>query len=253
MTQAQYDKKWLEPAVSGLKGAANVALPFYRAHPYRGRLWITEVDMRVAVSMEAGFFYNRLPKTANSTLSAILYAELSGQEPHARSLQKVTKRPSRMTRAEVRALPDLYKVCLVRDPYTRTLSAYLDKIAGRKAQSRRPLRLMRDRFGTDSPSFEQFCLYLQDGGLYDDNHWAPQTHGLVLPIEAFDLVGRFESLNREIETITTRLFGAPRGTGLRRGPRSNANDATDRHYTGQAREIVRRLYAEDFEALGYRA
>ena len=251
MTQAQYDLPWLNGVNRALIGAANGLSPFYKAHPYRGGLWLSEVDMRVAISHEHRFLYNRLPKNANSTVTALLHAGIGGSGTVDASKHGFA-RPWKLSSTEVAALEGYYTFCIVRDPYARTLSAYLDKIVRKRRQAKRPQRWLKARFGTDVPSFEQFCIYLDAVGLMDDNHWAPQLDGLVLRPEEFDHIGRFERLGDEIATITTRIFGAPVTAVKRRGPPSTgAAEAREAHYTETATGIVKRLYAKDFEAFGY--
>ncbi|MDF0601318.1 sulfotransferase family protein [Psychromarinibacter sp. C21-152] len=254
MTFAQYDNRLVDALSRSVNHAVNRLSPFYRANPYRGPLWITEVDMRVAVSLSHGFLFNRLPKNANSTVTAMLhdYAFGGQGDAMARTAKHAFGRPVFLGRRGVAALADCFKFCIVRDPYSRTLSAYLDKIVGRQRQSRRPLRLLRDKHGTDAPTFEQFCLYLAEGGLYDDNHWAPQVAGLVLPPERFDHIGRFERLDEELDLIARRIFGRGYASERRYGPAStDAAAQLEAHYTPRAREIVQTLFRPDFETFGY--
>jgi len=209
--------------------------------------------MRVAVSPQHRFLYNRLPKNANSTITRSLVdgaAALSGT-PADGPAKRHFQRPSRMSGAEVAALGDYFKFVFVRDPYSRTLSAYLDKIVNRRKQSRSVLK-WAEKHGIDAPSFADFCAYLDDGGLYDDNHWAPQTAGLVLPLAAFDFIGRFETLDRDLKTVHDQLFPRGLATTPRDGPAATGSDTLiDTHYTPVAKTLIRRLFNADFEALGY--
>ncbi|MAQ85939.1 MAG: hypothetical protein CMH12_22555 [Maritimibacter sp.] len=251
MTLAQYDIGLLNGVDRAVKGAVNVACPFYRRYPYRGGLWISEVDMRVAIDPARRFLYNRLPKNANSTVTSVLRNAVGGSASQKAAKHAFT-RPSRLSRAQVDALDSYFKFVIVRDPYTRTLSAYLDKIVNRRRQAKRPLRLVGKRYGTDTPSFEQFCEYLAWTGLYDDNHWAPQVDGLVLPFAQFDHVGRFEQLGTELNFVSERLFGVAYDDPRQYGPASTrAAELVDRHYTPKARSIVAKLYRKDFETFGY--
>ena len=249
MTRAQFDNAAIDLIARNIAPAANRVLPFYRRHPYTGRLWWSEVDLRGAVSLEGRFFYNRLPKNANSSVTAALAGALglSGTAKHA------FRRPSRLTARQVEALDrDFMTFVVVRDPYDRTLSAFLEKVVPGKRQARRPMRWFRER-GIAAPSFEDFCDYLAQGGLYDDNHWAPQTHGLLLPFAAFHKVVRMERLAAEFADLSRHLFG--REVALpRRGPTTpEARETRARHLTPKSLAVLTDLYAEDLRVLGYPA
>jgi hypothetical protein len=249
MTRAQFDNAAIDLAARGVAPVANLVLPFYRRHPYTGQLWWSEVDLRGAISIEGRFFYNRLPKNANSSITAALAGAMSLKGPSKRAFL----RPSRLAASTVAALDrDFVKFVFVRDPYDRTLSAFLEKVLTGKSPAKRPLRWFREH-GITAPSFEDFCAYLADGGLYDDNHWAPQTHGLLIPFGAFDVVGRMERLGPDFAALSQRLFGHEVALP-RRGPTTpESREDRARHMTPRAVEMLTRLYAEDLSVMGYPA
>lgn len=246
MRRAPYD-----PVLSRL---ARLALPFYRRFPYDGPVPITRLDPRGAAIPTSGVFYSRIPKAANSTISRIL-ADQSGysrrfvtsKNPKDRFL-----RPSHLNRAEVAALEkDWFKFTFVRNPFTRTLSAYLDKIAGRKPQS----EPFYDWFRPATPreqTFTDFCDFLAAGGLWGDMHWAPQAGILLLPQEVFDFIGRFERLEDDLSEMVRRGFGPEAKLDMRQsGPTTGASSKREAHFTETARATIAALYAEDFRRFGY--
>ncbi|SFQ99823.1 Sulfotransferase family protein [Poseidonocella sedimentorum] len=236
-----------------LKRAAPHLCPYYRRWPYTGEIWLTEVDLRGAWSRELNFFYARLPKVANST---ILGSLVDGAR--ARGIGKDLKpkqffaRPSAARAADVeRIAKEAFKFAFVRDPFARTLSAYLDKVVKTRAAARRARRWFA-RNGIAAPDFAAFCRYLDDGGLHDDPHWAPQTQVLPMPLDALDFLGRMERLDEDIAVVHNRIFGESPASLQRRGPKpTGSSNRLAEHYTEDALAIVRRLYAADFEKLGY--
>ena len=239
----------LQAALDGaLKAAAPHLLPFYRRYPYRGPLWLTEVDTRGAISARDRFFFNRVPKAANSTTIAALArasAERAGET--VKSAKWYFQRPLHASRHTVARIgPEFFKLTFVRNPYSRTLSAYLDKIVRRAPMS----RAFQAWNGGAEPSFAAFCRWLDAGGLHHDIHWAPQTAILLLPVGDFDLIGRFETLEPDLTRAFQRIFGAP--PDLRReGPRTDAEGGLAAQYDAASQAIVARLYAADFAAFGY--
>jgi hypothetical protein len=222
--------------------------PFYRVYPHRSALALTICDVRGAIDRERRFFFNRIPKSANSTVS-IQLAELKlGRTATEREAKRAFARPSELTAAEVAAFERFFKFTVVRNPYSRALSAYLDKIvSGRKLAY-----LRRAPGAAPLPSFADFCTYLDRGGLHENAHWAPQTSLMLIPIDRFDFMGRVETLSEDLKRILERV--APRGAVAgsdvaSRRPRASASLAA--HYDDRCAEIVRRLYRSDFEAFGY--
>lgn len=231
---------------------AHRVLPFYRAYPYDGPLGWSKVDPRGAYSPVDGFFFNRVPKSANSTVTAALARHSSYRQPLARKAQpkEAFLRPAFMSaRAVARLERDVFTFTFVRNPYRRTLSAFSEKVLRRKPQSR-PFYAW---FGADrEPGFLDFCRYLEAGGLYDDIHWAPQADILLLPVEMFDFIGRVERIGEDLPFVLRRIFGDGVEVEMKQaGPRSGAGDRAAEHYCDAAQQIVQRLYRADFNAFGY--
>jgi hypothetical protein len=215
---------------------------------------VTQIDPRGVAIPAEGIFYNRVPKAANSTIVRFLADRSTYVRPFHRVAAAKSRflRPSWMSPAMVARMDaEWFTFTLVRHPMTRALSAYLDKIAGRKGQSR-PFYAW---FGQDRPpSFTDFCRYLDAGGLWHDMHWAPQTGILLLPLERFDMIGRFERLEADLAEVARRGFGSDTvATPPRRaGPRPTGADAARAaHLTDEARAILTRLYADDLTAFSY--
>lgn len=235
------------------KGIAAAILPFYRRFPYEGPLGLFKVDPRGAYSPLDGFFFNRIPKAANSTVMAVLAGRARYRKPFAGTgAKQAFLRPSRLTPRQVTDLAErAFKFTVVRDPYRRALSAFADKIVGRKSQS----APFYDWLGGDdgrAPDFGDFARFLADGGAQVDSHWAPQTQLLLLPVAKFDFIGRVESLDADLTQVMQRIFGDEGPVAVpRRGPASSSRSLSATAFTPEVTAILDRVYAEDFEVLGY--
>ncbi len=232
------------------RGLAALALPFYRRYPYSGPMGLFSVDLRGAYSPEDGFFFNRIPKAANSTIMATLAQRSEFRRTGARARSKSRfLRPSRMSSGQVDGLDGCLCFTFVRDPYGRALSAYSDKVLRKRKQARAFYRWL----GPERPAeFIEFLRYLADGGVHDDPHWAPQTDLMLLPLADFDLIGRLESLEADLGRIVARLFGPDQPLAIRRaGPRTDSNRRLAAAYTPEGLALVNRIYAADFAAFGY--
>lgn len=217
--------------------------PFYERYPFLGEAALKTVDRRGMCAPEYRFFFNRIPKSANSTVATFL-AERCGivpvaKDPEGSWAKEAFKRPSQLSRQEVDALANCLRFTFVRNPYSRVLSAYLDKVTtGEKAQN--------------LSSFTEFCRFLDSGGLHLNAHWAPQSSLFLMPFHEFNFVGKMESLQSDMIELANLLGFPPPNENHRAGPRpTNASKLFDDHYTEEARKIVTRLYRSDFELLGY--
>jgi hypothetical protein len=182
--------------------------PFYRTYRLGTSVDLVSVDQRGAFSSQHRFFYNRVPKVANSTIVHYLVERLGEARSKSSSYKKVMKTPSAMSRDEVAQLQGCFKFVFFRDPRTRVLSAYMDKVVRRGYLSnggKIPNSPFRER--SDPPCFDEFLDYLEQGGLYDNAHWAPQAALLLLPLEEFDFIGRFEYLKEDLDHVLCKVFG----------------------------------------------
>lgn len=161
------------------------------------------------------------------------------------------------------------KYAMVRDPYTRVLSAYLNKIDSRlRAEfpsgdkfskvvkiidAFRNKKLDVKRF--PSVSFEVFLIWLSQARkeVTADGHWEPQHKLLRIPDIHYDFIGKFENIKHDSDHILN-LMGCdakfPTQGQIKFKP-TNATNKLAEHYTPGAYELVRKLYAKDFEAFDY--
>lgn len=172
--------------------------------------------------------------------------------------------------AELLSRPDIKKYTMVRDPYSRVLSAYLNKV-----EQRLPVKpegegdhfdqivrdieaYRRDALGNSAYpdiTFEVFLLWLRDSGSWfaKDEHWAPQTVLLRQPEVKFDIIGRFEQLEKDSRKILDAMGcdqQFPSQEEVKFAPTA-ASDKISTYFTAEATGLVDALYTKDFNAFGY--
>ena len=219
--------------------------PLMRRYPLsmRRQLW-----NRIFCSVEHRFIYFRIPKCANSTVSRTLaaqfgtYAEPSADDRgvHAKKMGK------NFWRARVYAEEDLaryYTFTIVRNPFARALSAYLDKIVQRIPYAFRDLKLE-----SQSISFQDFLGRLAEGHLHSNVHWMPQSSVIPVDWRKVDHIGRVESLDVDLQLVTQKIFGRKCVVVSRQAGTTAAKEKLQTYYGPEEIKLVRHLYAGDFKA-----
>ena len=87
--------------------------PFYRRYPFRSPASIRSADDRGMVDMELGFFCNRVPKAANSTVVTNLARLKFGRDVDSPDAKKMFATPARLSRAQVERFASLFKFTVV--------------------------------------------------------------------------------------------------------------------------------------------
>lgn len=150
---------------------------------------------------------------------------------------------------------------VVRNPFTRVFSAWADKIvAGTHIHTRKllfdkdfyekPVLTVKDA----SKSFEDFVLWLHHGAehLRADRHWMPQFFLLRPDLLRYDFVGKLEQREELVQRLSALVGGGCPGPlqGKRIFNKTRLSYHPD-FFTEQARDMISRLYADDFRAFGY--
>lgn len=254
---------------------------------YFGTFW--HLDWAVHIDPAGRFVYFDNPKVATGTIKRSLHAQadpymdLDQVSEHARYLSPL-KRPANFSPDELEALlwgPDVLRVGFVREPLSRALSAYRDKIANIEAMAllgmllETPPTTKRDQtlhrpaanrkasrqavlsaLGRDPDDWQQdisFVDFLRaldvSNGREANMHWRPQH--LNLPVEKveFDFIGRFERLNEDLGQLLAKF-----GEGVVEEQRSYSTGAAKSAADIDDPEIialVRRIYAKDYDLFGY--
>lgn len=233
-----------------LRNRQRASSPFWRR--YSVPCPIVFVDLRFGINHERKYVYIRMPKAANSSVAASLYASHTGQVvSNWDEVDSVKGRflspPSALSAAEVSALDGYRVFTVVRDPVRRVLSAYHNKIAGKRVQLAVVTKALKRPRNADV-SLEEFVSYLEQGGLMADPHWMPQRmfipHGFPMP----SIIGKVESLDQDLPRILELFYpGQVRLADFR----PHATKANTAPLDDGLRARLMRLYAIDYLTFGY--
>lgn len=205
---------------------------------------------RLAIFPELGVIYNRVKKNANSTTVVALSALENGVLSDSRSAKKNTVRWHQL-KTQCMDLNQFKRLLIIRDPYSRTLSAFREKF-------RQDIYKQRWREFELSPrGYLDFLLWLKDGGLDADAHWDLQSKSIAFPLESYSHVLRFENLEDTLfdflsqcrTTISEEIFLESKKRGTRHA--TGSSDAVEEFYGKASLQLVNELFQKDFSFLGY--
>lgn len=227
-----------------------------------------QLDRAIHISRQHSYIYIQVPKAACSTIKANLY-QIEAQSlnfPLKEQRYIHDKRSSLLLSASdigYEKLFDLledskiFKFCLVRNPYTRVLSAFLNKILLYSRTRKKCLTELEDR-ETESLSFIQFLRQIRGQSSLEMNlHWRPQTDLLFWSHIDYQFVGHLENFKGDFEEVIQKIFSQaataiPTIPIQKRAPHAtHASSQLSKFYTPEAIDLVREIYREDFLNFNY--
>lgn len=225
-----------------------------------GRVQRHRVNPRILISESQRFVFYRIPKAGHSTVgNTLLHYDPSVSDAEREALHAagdkigIYRRPRDLgiRRARI-AWREYFLFTFVRNPFHRTLSAYLDKVV----RDRPPAAKNLDgpaRRGDAAIGFPEFLDQLEGGALYRGPHWAPQVSLLPRNRERLDFIGRLERMDTDLPALVSRLFGLDVSVEVRSWDphRTDSSSKLAHYFDGAAVDRVRVLFREDFEAFGY--
>ena len=226
------------------------------------------------------FLYTPIAKCANTNWKHIIY-ELEYQREYTDDSWRIHLPHHFNIIENPKEIPkDCFKFVFVRNPYTRILSTFLNKIIYRK-QIEWLKSLFLDYMGvkwTDATalgnvlvcrasnkkfliedSAETFLKFLQflkeknKNGLFTEEHVCPQWFIAKTEVINYDFVGRMENLSEDFKYLSNKLsidvpFPSPSKIDFLP---TNATKLQDKYYTPEAISIVNELYKKDFKQFEY--
>lgn len=196
--------------------------------------------------------YVPMPKAANSSIRSELL-RLIGEDPIAvTKIQAFAGFDKRMfSECSHLFTPDWFVFTVVRSPYSRAASAYLDKVVSRDP----PLKALRAMGLRQGDSFERFLrtIHLWPTSALND-HVMPQARLLSRPLKLSNLqVYRLEDLETEWPKIVENIEAR---SGIRLGSLERRNRALisipwQSLINGKTALLIQRIYADDFHLFSY--
>lgn len=219
------------------------------------------------ISLVHRYVYFAVDKVANSSIKNALY--LIEYEPVRKvPLTMFDERASPLlspyqvpadTLEQVYYSGEYLRFAFVRNPYTRLLSCYLDRIQTATSRPRRQLNQFLARRGeqTAEVDFGTFIRAIcQQTSPQQNSHWREQSDDLLYGHIELDFIGRFENLWSDMAQVSEKIWGEVKpqmsDSTVNKSPRATAADAKLLgYYTPELRDLVANRFAKDFENFGY--
>lgn len=232
------------------------------AKPYHKHLRVDDFLHSTYISLRNKFFYAEVPKVACSTIKRMLICAEYGEKVDFGDFEFIHYREFTplLTIRQIGSLDrffarqDVVKFSFVRNPYTRLLSCYLDKIVGNAGQKNQISIQLGYGDGSDQPiSFEEFVdAILVQAPMHMDPHWRIQYDQTFHQGINYDFIGRFERLEEDLRHVISLIgIDFDRYYEVTRPHITGANEKLKQYYTPAIQEKVYQKYKLDFETFGY--
>ncbi|XP_018023525.1 carbohydrate sulfotransferase 10 [Hyalella azteca] len=195
-------------------------------------------------------------KSASSSWFAY-FLTLAGKNPNVRKNSEVElarktayPRPSMQDLQEVLNDPSYTSFVILREPFQRILSSYLDKIAGKEERYYHSVRckMTKQKRRTSKPCFPTFPQYVDyileqyAAGKMLDEHWQPYTLFCSLCQVNFTYVLAFENIAEEQNFLLNHV------EGLQNYPLKHEH-SSEHNYSAQVREHYSQLSRAQLDGL----
>ena len=152
---------------------------------------------------------------------------------------------------------EYFRFSFVRNPYSRVLSAYLNKVGNPAERERLFFRNQLELTSNEELSFLDFLkIILQQTPDKMDIHWCPQSDLLGYAKIKYDFIGRFENFNEDFQFVIAKILEKEPHKikdiiAVDQTHQTNANNYLGEYLTKEAQSLIQKIYQKDFENFGY--
>lgn len=152
---------------------------------------------------------------------------------------------------------DFLKFCFVRNPYTRLLSCYLDKIINPSIPKEKESLMKFMGLNADDIaypiSFSDFVDQIEKQSLLEmDYHWRPQTYLTCQSTIKYDFIGKLEKFENDFNEVGKKIspeIGKYYSPEVRH--QTDANNMLKKYYDKDLFSRVYDIYKVDFDNFSY--
>jgi len=239
------------------------------------RLGPQQMNYHFSISLKNRYFFCEVAKSGCTAIKKELWRqELLGvpmpekflntkHNPHAVFHHHLLIKPFQMGLTKFNEFirdTQTIKWAVVRNPFTRALSGYLNKIKRNEPQFKNIARRIAKFRGVapekvqhDSVSFEEYCRALStfEKPIEFDQHWRPQYDHICADIIPYTFFAKLEGLDQDAEEIARKIGLKKLIFTSGRGHATDSKKKLSEYYNQKSADIVRKVYAKDFKNFGY--
>ena len=145
------------------------------------------------------------------------------------------------------------KFCFVRNPFTRLVSAYLDKIVSPSDEKTRLKYLSELNLSPEkSVSLLEFLLEIRKDKAEEFNpHWRPQSILLGIDKVPYDFIGRFENFDNDFKRVIKAIGKSNEFITTYAPHATNAQDSIKNLLGQREIDLICEIYEDDFKNFLY--
>ena len=242
-------------------------MALYDPSSIKHRKKLLDFENNTNISLRNRYVYFAVDKVANSSIKNSLF-DIEYGPVGKKTVTLYDKRSSPLL-SPYQLPPDLlrevlnsgnyFRFAFVRNPYSRLLSCYLDRILTASSKPRRQLNAFLKSRGEviEDVSFESFirAICAQTSNT-QNSHWRVQADDILYGDVEFDFIGKFERLWQDMAIASSRIWGELRpemaNKDVNKSPRAtNAGAKLREFYTPELAALVSERFAADFDAFEY--
>ncbi len=216
----------------------------------------TTLKASLKICKHKNYIYFSVPKAASTTILTILNKAESYNLITNNLLHSPHNPINSFFSNSIQDFSDLleksFKFTLVRNPYTRVLSAYLNKIA-QYDPNITPYFEKRYKTKNNKISFIDFLhIISKDDQNELDPHWKPQTKLTFIDFIKLDFIGHIEYLHNDFKKIIRKIYNKEKTQiDERKNFLKENKKKINLFYNENAFKLVRQIYHDDFNNFGY--
>lgn len=153
---------------------------------------------------------------------------------------------------------DIYRFTMVRNPFSRLLSAYMSKISKNLKPKREVLAIINGvdveqvKDLTQEVSFDEFVEVVVASKDFSMNpHWKPQVSQILFNHIRYNRIVYFENLEEDLSKVWTDIYKSNVNGLAKPGNKTSATELVKEYYSDSTRKLVANRFENDFSEFGY--
>lgn len=226
--------------------------------PYSKNIGKDEFSYSMHISARFNYVYISCPKVASSSIKYFLIRnELRGNQIYHNKFDINRRSFSPLLNAKQVGLLEEYidKVgfifCFTRNPYTRILSCFLDKICDNPTFISKHAN-MNDGSGLENLTLIKFLQLIDKQEIIDmDPHWRPQYYQTNQDNFDFDFIGKIENYDSDIRKVSNLIGLDINYLEKVTNHSTDSKEKLNKYFDSESIELVNKIYHRDFYHFGY--